>query len=135
MTGAEAILDRCVLDDECLIWLGAQNSKGYGSVYAGKGKTLLAHRVVFAEMVGPIEDGMTVDHLCRNKLCMNIWHMELVTRAENSRRKIEAQTHCKRGHLLSGDNVRLYTRASGQTSRVCRACKYEESTASAWRVA
>ena len=136
MTGAEAILARCVREDDCMIWQGATNSSGYGSVAAGvKGKTLLAHRVVFTEMVGPIEDGLTVDHLCMRKLCMNYWHMELVTRAENSRRAIAAKTHCKRGHALSGENVRLYTRANGQTSRVCRSCKRLESINGAWEAA
>ena len=82
MIGADGILARCIREDDCMIWQGAKNSSGYGSVGAGvKGKTLLAHRVVFTEMVGPIEDGLTVDHLCMRKLCMNIWHMKLVTRA------------------------------------------------------
>lgn len=133
MIDANGILARCAREDDCMIWQGAKNSRGYGSVGIG-GKTFLAHRVVFTEMVGPIEDGLTVDHLCMNRLCQNIWHMELVTRAENSRRKIEAQTHCKKGHPLSGDNVRLYTRPSGQTSRVCRSCKRLESIGAAWEV-
>ena len=60
-----------------------------------------------------------------NKLCQNVDHMEVVTRAENSRRAHAARTHCKRGHPLSGSNVRLYKRANGRVHRVCRACAYQ----------
>lgn len=107
----------------CWEWTGATNSKGYGSVTAGvKGKTLLAHRRAYMELVGPIPKGLTIDHLCFNIICMNTDHMEPVTRGENSRRALARQTHCKRGHLLSGDNLRLTTRLTGLTYRVCIAC-------------
>lgn len=121
---AARILDRCTPDGDCLIWPGATNSSGYGCVGGGKrGYTLLAHRVVFTEEVGPIEDGMTVDHLCNNKLCMNVFHMELVTVSENSLRQKQRQTHCKYGHPLSGDNLRLNKKKTGYVHRVCRACQ------------
>lgn len=120
---ADRILARTVREGDCHVWQGAVQSSGYGSVASGvKGKTVLAHRAIFLELVGPIEDGLTVDHLCQNKLCMNVFHMEIVTRSENARRKIAWQTHCKRGHELSGDNLRLQTRKTGRTHRVCRAC-------------
>lgn len=123
MTGVARILERCVPINDCLIWTGATNSKGYGSVSAGvKGKTALAHRVVFTEMVGPIENGLTVDHICRNKLCQNYAHMEIVTRGENSRRGIAAQTECRLGHPLSGENLRVITRSNGYSYRVCVTC-------------
>lgn len=97
---------------ECIIWRGAVQSRGYGSVTDGHGGTIN----------GPIPSGLTIDHLCRNKLCVNTEHMEVVTRAENSRRALAAQTHCKHGHPLSGGNLRLKIRRDGHTYRVCRAC-------------
>lgn len=119
---AAAILARTVRVDDCQIWQGAVQSSGYGSVNGGEGKSLLAHRVVFTEMVGPIEEDLTVDHLCANKLCMNVFHMELVTRSENSRRKNERQTHCVKGHELAGDNLRFSRKSDGHTRRVCMTC-------------
>lgn len=120
---AEKILARTVREGDCLIWQGARNSRGYGSVTGGsKGFTLLAHRAVYMDLIGPIEGDLTIDHLCMEKLCLNVQHMEVVTRSENSRRKISAQTHCKNGHPLSGENARLTTRSTGNVHRVCRAC-------------
>lgn len=123
---AARILERCVPDGDCLIWQGATNSRGYGCVSGGrKGNTLLAHRVVFTEEVGPIDDGMTIDHLCCQPLCQNVFHMELVTFGENSKRQHERKTECKYGHPLSGDNLRLNTKKDGYTHRVCRTCQRE----------
>ena len=116
-------LARTVRSGDCLIWQGALNSRGYGSVTGGrKGLTKLAHRAVYEEVVGLIPDGLTIDHLCREKRCLNAAHMEVVTRGENSRRQLRAQTHCKRGHELAGENLRRQTRADGKTYRVCREC-------------
>lgn len=105
----------------CILWEGATQSKGYGSETDHRGGTRLVHRRVWEEACGPIPDGMTIDHLCTQKTCINPDHMEVVTRAENSRRKNERQTHCKRGHALSGDNVRLTPRGD-RVHRVCREC-------------
>lgn len=132
---AAAILARTVDDGGCLIWQGARNSKGYGSMAAGvKGKTQLTHRAVYQLTVGPIPPGLTIDHLCMEKLCLNVQHMEVVTRSENSRRKITAQTRCKRGHELAGGNLRLTHRANGRTHRVCRECARLHNAASKMNV-
>lgn len=70
----------------CLVWTGATNSKGYGLI--GR---MLAHRHVWEEQHGPIPGRLTIDHVrargCTDKRCLNTAHMELVTRAENSRRR------------------------------------------------
>ena len=110
----------------CILWEGAIQSSGYGSVTNHAGGSVLIHRKVWEEARGPIPEGMTIDHLCRQKTCINPDHMEVVTRAENVRRALAVQTHCKSGHPLSGENVRLYTRANGLTYRVCRACRRDE---------
>lgn len=74
----------------CWNWQGARQSRGYGSFGIAPGRTALAHRVAYEAMVGPIPDGMTLDHLCENKVCVNPAHLEPVTREENTRRHAEA---------------------------------------------
>lgn len=107
----------------CWEWAGATNSKGYGSIGVGNRKTALTHRRAYELLAGKIPAGDTVDHLCLNMICLNTDHHELVSRAENSRRRHAAQTHCKEGHPLSGENLRLAKRSSGNTHRVCVTCQ------------
>jgi hypothetical protein len=116
---------------ECIIWQGAVQSRGYGSVTNRKGGTMLAHRAVWEATYGAIPDGMTIDHLCRTKLCVNVAHMEVVTAAENTRRMLALKTECVKGHPLRGQNLRMVNRADGRTYRVCREC--ERATKRAYR--
>jgi hypothetical protein len=76
------------ISGECWLWTGAVTSSGYGS-FAYQGRTQSTHRLAYELLVGPIPDGLTIDHLaepCGNKLCCNPVHMEPVTRLENYRR-------------------------------------------------
>lgn len=73
------------LSTDCVCWTGAQSSKGYGQV-RHNGRVEYVHRLAWIEANGPIPDGMTVEHSCRVRCCLNVRHMELVTRPENSRR-------------------------------------------------
>lgn len=124
-----ALLSRTAQVGECLIWQGATQSRGYGCVSAGsKGKTKLAHRAVYEETIAAIPAGMTIDHLCRNKLCLNVAHMEVVTRAENTRRKNAAVTHCPRGHEYTPENTYV-KRCGAHLSRQCRECRRAASRA------
>lgn len=72
----------------CLDWTRSLQTKGYGcaALADGSGRNGLAHRLAWMYNNGPIPNGLTVDHLCCNKRCINIQHMELVTRGENTRR-------------------------------------------------
>lgn len=117
------MLSKIEFTGSCWTWTGAVQSRGYGSIANGRGGTTQAHRRAYMELVGPIPAGLTIDHLCMNKLCVNPEHLEPVTGAENTRRAFRQQTHCKFGHLLSGDNLRLVTRATGNTRRVCVTCQ------------
>lgn len=112
----------------CWLWLAAASSLGYGYFFDGKLK--LAHRVSYEMHVGPIPDGLDLDHLCRNPSCVNPDHLEPVTRKENINRGIVAQvhrvryakiTHCPQGHAYDEKNT--YRHPKG--CRICRTCQRE----------
>lgn len=116
--------------DGCWEWSAAVDTKGYGVIKATGGRRLLrAHRVLYELVCGAIPDGLTIDHLCRNRRCVNPLHMEPVTRGENSRRgggmyvaarAARAAAHCKRGHPFDESNT--HWRPDGRRScRLCRA--------------
>lgn len=79
----DRIADRITIDSNgCWIWQGCCNRGGYGQVNAGD-KTRLTHRVTYEHYVGPVPDGLELDHLCRVRRCCNPDHLEPVTRSEN----------------------------------------------------
>jgi hypothetical protein len=107
---------------ECVEFDGCK-SDGYGKVWI-KGRLYLAHRVAWEAAHGPIPPGMCIDHLCRNRACVNVNHLEAVTRRVNVLRgfgpcaKNARKTKCKNGHALEGDNLRKKPRGG----RACRTC-------------
>lgn len=116
----------------CWEWVGNKSTDGYGRFYA-EGKYYGAHRYAWTMLVGPITEGYELDHLCMNPACVDPDHLEPVTPEENRRRKqsdgskIAAQrrTHCKRGHLLAGDNLKKVPpsiQTKCPTARLCREC-------------
>lgn len=74
----------------CWLWTGTIAPNGYG-YFAIKGRSQQAHRVAYELLVGPIPDGLDLDHLCRVRACVNPDHLEPVTRSENNRRGFEAR--------------------------------------------
>lgn len=98
------IFDRVLVGGGCWDWPGATTSNGYGVV--GRGRrgegNALVHRAVYEEMVGPIPNGLHLDHLCRNRRCCRPDHLEAVTQAENNRRQAGARTTCPAGHPYDG---------------------------------
>lgn len=86
----DRIAKRVNQEGDCLIWEGARNNKGYG-ILGVNGKTTLVHRHVWVQAGRDLPEGLTIDHLCRVKRCVNVDHMEVVTRSENSRRAAEAR--------------------------------------------
>jgi len=105
----------------CHVWLGGKSRKGYGTVGSRDGGSTLAHRVAWEEANGPIPEGLTVDHLCQNKACINVDHMELVTSGENSARAHRLKAYCPRGHEYTENN----THRNGHGWRYCRTCHNE----------
>ena len=127
MTASERFWAKVQKGEGCWIWT-AGNSDGYGRFYF-EGRVVPAHRWSYEDAIGPIPDGLVIDHLCRNHSCVNPAHMEPVTHVENVKRGIAAdliyarqaqQTHCKQGHELTEENVYWYGRR-----RQCRVCRKE----------
>ena len=106
--------------------------RGYGKVNRkvnGK-KITLAHRYAWTLAHGDIPDGMTVDHMCGNTRCVNVEHLQLLTQAENIRKRRMPQkekTHCIRGHEFTEENT--YRWAKRPNDRYCRACHRERARA------
>lgn len=115
-------------DGGCWEWLGFLNAGGYARFTPGgrnRGR-VYAHRWSYEQFMGPIPEGMHLDHLCRVRACVNPEHLEPVTPAENVRRGTRLITHCPQGHPYSGSNVRY---VPGTEQRVCRTCKRDRSNA------
>lgn len=111
----------------CWLWMGARGKSGYGLFAVSKDrKAYGAHRYVWEITMGPIPKNLVIDHLCRNKLCVNPDHLEPVTQRENVMRgngptAVNARmTHCWRGHEFTEENI---YRSPSQGYRVCRKCK------------
>jgi len=111
-------------DKGCWDWTGSHNPKGYGSFNVNKGHRP-AHRLAYEIMRGPIPEGLTLDHLCRNRGCVNPAHLEPVTNRENVLRgigptaKAARATHCPSGHPY--DEANTYVSPSTGWRR-CRTC-------------
>lgn len=112
----------------CLQWLGGVTETGYGVFFVAKTprkKFARAHRWSYEYHVGPIPTGLVLDHLCRNRACVNPDHLEPVTqqvnvlRGESPSATNAKTTHCPFGHPYGGQN--LYVTPDG--CRACRECK------------
>jgi hypothetical protein len=111
-------------DSGCWEWNGALTEQGYGRCFGR-----LAHRLSYEAWTGPIGGGLDIDHLCRNRACVNPAHLEPVTRRENLARGIGVilqkqraaeRRFCSRGHELTEGNT--YIRPSDGV-RQCRECR------------
>jgi hypothetical protein len=114
----------------CWEWTASHNEarRGYGQAKF-RGRVRQAHLIAYELLIGPIPEGLQLDHLCRNTACVNPVHLEPVTQRENILRSdapsaiaYRADT-CTKGHPLTPENV--YRRPSKPTKRECRICMYE----------
>lgn len=107
----------------CLLWLGSVNHKGYGK-YGPDG----AHRLAYADFVGPIPEGLFVLHHCDTPPCVQPRHLYAGTALDNMRDRLDRgrnpqklKTHCPQGHPYSGTNLYVWR----GRARYCRACMIE----------
>lgn len=123
----------------CWLWEGGDRGQGYGAFKIDTKRAISAHRASYQLHKGPIPDGLTIDHLCRVRCCVNPDHLEAVTAVVNVKRgeyrkglalggaangrRQQARTHCKRGHEFTPENTGTQTSAKGTPSRYCKACK------------
>lgn len=104
----------------CWLWAGGKNNKGYGRYGPA-----FAHRIAYELLVGPIPEGLELDHLCRTPLCVRPDHLEPVTHRENLLRgdtfaaRNAAKTQCDRGHPYTADSI--YVSKNGK--RQCQICR------------
>ena len=107
----------------CWLWTAATGRDGYGR-FRALGRNVLAHRFAYESLVGPIPDGLQIDHLCRVRACANPSHLEPVTQRENLLRGAGGTNHyadkteCPQGHPY--DEANTYNTPSGK--RACRSC-------------
>lgn len=118
-------------DEGCWFWIGARRSYGYGGFWNGH-RQVQAHRWAYEDSIGPIPTGLTLDHLCKNRRCVNPAHLEPVTNRENILRgdspsaQNARKTHCIYGHELTVENVYLEPPDGRRKCRICRRRKERE---------
>lgn len=113
----------------CIEWTGALNDMGYGNIGRG-GRTFHTHRYAYTLIIGPVPEGLVLDHLCGNRCCVNVAHLEPVTQAVNVRRAPTgnaAKESCPAGHPYSADNTYRWQGNQGRQGnfRRCRECNNE----------
>lgn len=129
---AERIRNMSRTDENgCWIWQGRPTNAGYGLMTLrtdGVARSTSAHRVAYETFVGPVPDGLVLDHLCRVRMCVNPAHLEPVTSRENTMRSPitlgfinAAKTHCPHGHPYDEANTYVWVRPN-TTMRICRTC-------------
>ena len=108
---------------DCVLWEGTITRSGYGAKKIA-GRVYTAHRLAWEAEKGPIPEGYELHHVCGNRACVNLAHLELLTRLEHRRKHLgpratgHPQTHCKHGHAFDEANTYVW-----RGVRHCRKCR------------
>ena len=123
--------------EDCWEWTAWVNVGGYGCFTDTDNKAVMAHRYSYELRSGPIPDGLVLDHLCRNRRCVNPAHLEPVTQRENQRRGVGTSmnvTHCSNGHELTPENTMFLNKIkNGKPIRGRRCKKCNAASHAAWQ--
>ena len=114
-----------VAENGCWNWHSYDAREGYGRIMVNL-RSFYAHRWMYERLIGPIPAGLQIDHLCRNRRCVNPDHLEPVTHQENARRGVAARplkTHCVHGHEFTPENT-CYV--PDRSQRYCRQCNRDK---------
>jgi hypothetical protein len=110
--------------NDCWEWTAALFDSGYGQ-FTAAGRNRRAHRFAYEAFVGPIPEGLTLDHICGNRRCVNPDHLEPVTIKENTSRSPltmasinRTKTHCLRGHEFTPENTLIVP--GGRSCKICQ---------------
>ena len=120
---AERFWPKVEKTDTCWLWTAGKSHDGYGFIGTGgrRAPHVYAHRYAYESLVGPIPDGLQLDHLCRVRNCVNPAHLEPVTaRVNHSRTPKATKTHCVRGHEYAAGNLVIQ-----RGRRTCGRCARE----------
>jgi hypothetical protein len=125
----ERMADKFTIDDGCWEWVASCSTNGYGQIWVD-GTMRRPHRVLYEMMVGSVPEGLDLDHLCRNRRCVNPSHLEPVTRQENALRGAKGRmiTHCPQHHEYTPENT---WRRPSNGHRQCRQCNRDRARARA----
>lgn len=125
-----------VKENGCWEWTTGKFNTGYGKLSlwgrTKRGGQFMVHRIMYELIFGAIGKDRQIDHLCRERACVNPQHMEVVTKDENNIRgnspsAIHARkTHCPQGHPYSGNNLQIENKPNGKTMRRCRTCRNKQ---------
>lgn len=112
-----------IRDSGCWQWIGYTPPPGYGR-FTVNGRPKSAHRVVWELIGNPVDPNLELDHLCKNKACVNPSHLEAVSHAVNTQRRYGIGL-CKRGHKLTDNNVvmDIKNKKTNRLGRQCKTCK------------
>jgi len=121
----QRLFDKMDVTPDCWRWKRPNRQLGYGYVFF-EGKHVPAHRIVYTFLVGPIADGLEIDHLCRVRACVNPDHLEPVTHAENIRRSPTAApaVNARRTHCLRHPAEPLSRTGHGRGCAICYRASY-----------
>lgn len=131
-TDFQRFFERVNVTEQCWLWTGAAvpHPGGGYEKFQYEGKPIYAYRWLYSQLVAPIPEGLTIDHLCRTPECVKPEHLEPVPLRVNILRGLKGQgainarkTHCKHGHEFTPENTLLYkSAANGNLVRHCKRC-------------